>query len=122
VPDVSSEYNSLAYKRTMLAHVRRSIVDDLVGADQPAKKELICEEVLYVDRNVPQNAILDFLEFLQKEEDGVAAQMRLFELRKRDDHVGAAKNPKVDGANGTEKPKPRGKSSRARQPAETGGS
>jgi hypothetical protein len=77
------EYARLAYRRSVVAALRRHL-EEFLPSEVPAMRTLQCEEVLVNDRDVPDEAFLDYLDDLRVEEADIKAQMSQFEFRRRD--------------------------------------
>lgn len=77
------EYAQLAYKRTIISALRH-FLGEHVSSEMPASKELLCEEVLASDREVPEEAFLDVIEDMEKEEQILRVQMTQFEFVRKE--------------------------------------
>ncbi|WP_394831798.1 hypothetical protein LVJ94_35310 [Pendulispora rubella] len=94
-----NDYTRHAYRRVILAELRRHLADRfLAQGSPPAKAELLCEEVFYVDRLVPEESFFEVLELLERLELAERSTMMGFEMRQKDPSP-AAPAPK--------KPRPR---------------
>jgi len=78
------EYAQLAYRRSILSATQRFIQEHL-SSEVPPERELLCEEVLASDREVPEEAFLEYLEQIQREEQSIRLQMSQFEFVRKTD-------------------------------------
>lgn len=78
------DYARLAYRRSIVASVQRFLHEHL-SSETPATKELICEEVLAADREVPPEAFLEYIEELQQQEQGIRLQLAQYEFVRKTD-------------------------------------
>lgn len=81
---MNSEYQQLAYERTIISTVRRHIEDKYLGANGAAAEELICEDVPYQARMVPRDMFVEFIQRLSEEESRITTEMSAYDFRKRD--------------------------------------
>jgi hypothetical protein len=75
---MNSEYKRHAYARTILADLRRYLVERYTPATGSIKATLTCEEVFYADRFVPQEALQEMVQRLKRMEDQEQATMSEF--------------------------------------------
>ena len=92
-------YAQLAYRRSILAAVQRFLRDH-VSDEIPATQQLICEEVLASDREVPDEAFLEVIEELQREEQEVRLQMSQYEFIRRSNVRGKQEEAASERAEG----------------------
>jgi len=79
---MNAAYKRHAYTRSILYELERHLMDRFVSVDAPAKAEIICEEVFYADRTVPQEALQDTVNFLRRMQDHERLQMADFVTRR----------------------------------------
>lgn len=79
------DYDELAYTRTIYRQLQRYLSESFTETDTPAKQELICEDVKYSRRVVPQASIQEALRLLEGQELECVNGMARFELRRIDD-------------------------------------
>ena len=81
---MSSDYIRLSHRRTVFAQLQRYLLQTFIGkGSDPPKEELTCEEVFYADRLVSQEALLEVLDSLSRQEADEHSQMAQYELRRR---------------------------------------
>lgn len=79
---MNPEYTRVAHRRTVWAAVQRLLRDKYLDAEDPASEHLVCEQALYEDRIVSQDAIHDVLDVLQQLEAREEQELRSFKLSK----------------------------------------
>lgn len=80
---MTPEYKRHAYARTILAELRRHLVDRYTTAAGPAKAALTCEEVFFSDRLVPPEAFQEMIQRIKRMEDQEQAAMSEFVTTRR---------------------------------------
>lgn len=80
---MNPDYQCHAYARVILYELRHYLKDRFVAAEAPAKAQMICEEVLYADREVPQQAFLEILQRLARMEEQERLAMAEYEMQRR---------------------------------------
>ena len=68
---MSESFNKHAYRRTIIATLQRVMLDRFIQSDSSTKnmEQMICEEVPRSESVVPQQALIDFFNELQLEEN-----------------------------------------------------
>jgi hypothetical protein len=84
-------YLHLARQRAILRHTANWLLREFVGLKGDPKGTIICDEVFHVDREIPSETIMEFVEELQRKEQDVRLEMSKFDFRKQDED---AKNTK----------------------------
>jgi hypothetical protein len=82
----NEEYATLAQRKSLLEYVQKLLIDRLVDSEMPAKERVICEEVLYKDREVPQGLIQQLSNQLLQQAHELQLEMNQFETTRKD-HV-----------------------------------
>src|SRR5260221_12899516 len=77
------DYTRHAYARAILEELVRYLRERFLETELPARERLVCEEVFFSDREIPQDAFLDMVERLQRIEQGERDQMQQYEMRRR---------------------------------------
>lgn len=75
---MNPEYKRHAYAHAILGELRRHLTDRFTSADGPTKGTLICEQVYYADRFVPQDAVHEMLDRIQRLEEEERQHMASF--------------------------------------------
>jgi hypothetical protein len=83
---MNEEYKVKAYERTILAEVRRYLIDTFIPyAPDEQKAWLICEDVAHKDRVVPVDALIDVVTLIQEREDLIEREMNKYQFRRNSD-------------------------------------
>ena len=80
---MNPDYQRHAYARVILYELRHYLKDRFVAAEAPAKAQMICEEVLYAEREVPQHALLEMLQRLARMEEHERLEMAEYDMQRR---------------------------------------
>lgn len=80
---MNAEYKTHAYARTILQELQRQLLERFISAETPAKATLVCEEVFYADREVPQEELRRMLVRLRRIEEQESLLMSEFETHRR---------------------------------------
>jgi hypothetical protein len=82
---IPPDYIKAAYIKAIAMQIERDLKELYIDGDTPAQKTIICEEVFYADREVTQEALLEFLSMLRT--IGMKAEKRMmkYQLKKRGD-------------------------------------
>jgi hypothetical protein len=107
-----TEYRDHAYKRTIVQQMQRILLDRYIASDSPPKETLLCEEVFRSESEVPQGALMEVFEDLQRWENDQRTKMNAFKWRREDGPLpflkdkDATQPPSAEAKkNGTAKPK-----------------
>lgn len=82
---MTPEYKRLAYEVSVCEAAIRGLQEKYLPGGGGQKEVLICELVPHADRNVPEEALLNFVQRLQAASEQLKAEMAKYELRKRDE-------------------------------------
>lgn len=80
---MSPAYKKAAHRRAVLKQLQR-MLSDFLDADMPARETILCEDVFFADRVVPQDSLLDVLATLQLLEEHETKAMGKFVMRERE--------------------------------------
>lgn len=78
---MNQEYARLAYECTVIMALRRHLIATYLDADTEA---LVCEELPYSLRHVPQDTVIDVVRRLEEEERVLQEEMSTYEFRKQE--------------------------------------
>jgi hypothetical protein len=92
---MSPDYKKAAHRRTVFQHLQR-VVMEYIDSERPAKEPLLCEDVFFSDRVVPQETLLDILTLLQAQESKETEKMSRFTMRERETDVEARTDEAVE--------------------------
>lgn len=91
------EYSQAAYLKAIAQQIARDVKERYVDGDTQAQATIICEEVFHADREVPQGALLEFLDILQQVSDKAEKRMMKFQFSKKGAMAVAIKLPTTKG-------------------------
>jgi hypothetical protein len=77
------QYAALAYRRTILHEVIMYLKRKYVGLDDDPKDQLICEEVLHVDRVIPPDEVDSYVSELEAEEEHLRLELNKYEFSRK---------------------------------------
>ena len=80
---MNSDYKRHAYARTILFDLAHYLKDRYIAAEAPPKDVLLCEEVLYAEREVPQEALHSMMIRLRRLEEQERLDMAEYEMLRR---------------------------------------
>lgn len=111
------EYMRLAYERTVLAALRRHAMDRYLEGGGGDREALVCEQLPYESREVPNEIVADVIQRLEEEERAITNEMSKFDFRRRDRFFARPER----GEGGGEGPVGHGDGDRTDPPEEAGG-
>jgi hypothetical protein len=82
-----NEFVQLAQRKSLLEYCQRLLADRLIDSDLPAKERVLCEEVPFKDREVPQHVIQSLSEELQQQSHELQLEMNKFTFTKKVPHA-----------------------------------
>jgi len=95
-------YKKYAYQKAVFAELERHLVDMFVRSPSgEVKAQLICEDVQYANRIVPDDAIIDVITLMQEQQENCARAMRVdwrddYDFRDRAERSGDGQKRPVD--------------------------
>lgn len=81
-------YATLAYRKAAIKASITYLQREYIGVDADPKQQLICEEVMPVDAEVPIEDIAEYVEELEREHRDLELEMGKFTFQKREDTDG----------------------------------
>jgi hypothetical protein len=82
----SPQYTRIAHRRTVVRMLQEHLKEKYIemGGFAARREPLICEDVMYTDRVVSQDALLEVLDALEQFEVTESLEMTKFEVKERD--------------------------------------
>jgi hypothetical protein len=103
---MNRDYVRIAHRRAAMMELQRVLMDTYIPGDSPAKKEVICDEVPFSDKEVTAEALIEVYELLERLQQEEKFEMSKFEFRRRDDRTASEQPPKPPKARKDEERRP----------------
>ena len=96
---MNPEYKRHAYARTILYELAYYLKERFIAAELPPKSTIVCEEVLYADRVIPQGDLHAMLNRIGRMEEEERRQMARYEMLLRPPDQDEPPSPPKEPAN-----------------------